>query len=58
MGSGIALVAAQAGYETLIGETNEDFLGKGMGRIQGVLGKDIEKGKITSQEGEAVLKRI
>lgn len=58
MGGGIAQAAAQAGYDVLIGEVTEDLLGRGLGRIQGFLGKDIEKGKITAQEGEAVLKRI
>jgi 3-hydroxybutyryl-CoA dehydrogenase len=58
MGSGIAQVVAQAGYQTLIGEVNEDLLGRGIGRIQGFLGKDIEKGKLSSQEGEAILKRL
>lgn len=58
MGSGIAQVAAQSGFQTIIGEVSEDLLGRGIGRIQGFLGKDIEKGKITREEGEATLKRI
>lgn len=58
MGSGIAQVAAQSGFETVVGEVSEDLLGRGIGRIQGFLGKDIEKGKITREEGEATLKRL
>lgn len=58
MGSGIAQVAAQSGFETIVGEVSEDLLGKGIGRIQGFLGKDIEKGKITREDGEATLKRL
>jgi 3-hydroxybutyryl-CoA dehydrogenase len=58
MGSGIAQVAAQSGFETVVGEVTEDLLGRGIGRIQGFLGKDIDKGKITREEGEAILKRL
>ena len=58
MGSGIAQVAAQHGLETLVGEANEDLLGRGIGRIQGFLGKDIEKGKLSREDGEATLKRL
>ncbi len=58
MGSGIAQVAAQSGIETLVGEANENLLGKGIGRIQSVLGKDIEKGKLSHEEGEVILKRL
>jgi 3-hydroxybutyryl-CoA dehydrogenase len=58
MGSGIAQVAAQSGFETIVGEVSEDLLGRGIGRIQTFLGKDIEKGKITHEEGEATLKRL
>jgi 3-hydroxybutyryl-CoA dehydrogenase len=58
MGSGIAQVCAQFGFETLVNEVNDDLLGRGIGRIQGALGKDIDKGKISAQEGEAILKRI
>lgn len=58
MGSGIAQVAAQYGMDTLIGEVSEDLLGRGIGRVQSFLGKDIEKGKITHEEGEKILKRL
>lgn len=58
MGSGIAQVAAQAGFETIVGEVSENLLGRGIGRIQTFLGKDIEKGKLSREEGEATLKRL
>ena len=58
MGSGIAQVAAQSGFETIVGEVSEDLLGRGIGRIQTFLGKDIEKGKISREDGEATLKRL
>jgi len=58
MGSGIAQVAAQSGFQVVVGEVNENFLGKGIGRIQGFIGKDLEKGKISKDEAEATLKRL
>ncbi len=58
MGSGIAQVAAQAGLETLVGEVNEDLLSRGIGRIQSSLGKEIDKGRISHQDGEVILKRL
>jgi 3-hydroxybutyryl-CoA dehydrogenase len=58
MGGGIVQVAAQSGFQVLVGETNEDLLGRGIGRIQGFIGKDIEKGKLSRDEGDAILKRI
>ncbi|MDB5078685.1 MAG: 3-hydroxybutyryl-CoA dehydrogenase [Chloroflexi bacterium] len=58
MGSGIAQVAAQAGFETVVGEVSEDLLSRGIGRIQTFLGKDIEKGKLSREDGEATLKRL
>ncbi len=58
MGSGIAQVAAQSGFQVVVGEVNENFLGKGIGRIQGFIGKDLDKGKISKEEAEATLKRL
>jgi 3-hydroxybutyryl-CoA dehydrogenase len=58
MGGGIAQVAAQSGFDTVVREVSEDLLGKGIGRIQGFIGKDIEKGKISREDGDATLKRL
>jgi len=58
MGSGIAEVAAKAGFETVVREVSEALLEKGMGKIRGSLGKAVEKGKMTAEERDAVLGRI
>jgi 3-hydroxybutyryl-CoA dehydrogenase len=58
MGSGIAQVAAQAGFQVVVHEVNENLLGKGIGRIQGFVGKELEKGKISRDEADAILKRL
>jgi len=47
MGAGIAQVAAQAGYETIVRELNDEFLEKGLGRISAFLDKGVAKKKMT-----------
>src|SRR5579859_5565597 len=58
MGGGIAQVCAAAGYTTIVREVNDDLLGRGIGRIQGILGNNIEKGRTTREEADALLKRL
>ena len=41
MGSGIAEVAAKAGYETVVREVSEDLGKKGLARIEGSLWKAV-----------------
>jgi 3-hydroxybutyryl-CoA dehydrogenase len=61
MGSGIAQVVAQAGYEVIARDVTDDLLKRGLELIKsGPFGleKAIEKGKITRGQAEAVLSRI
>ncbi|MFC1867089.1 3-hydroxyacyl-CoA dehydrogenase family protein [Thermodesulfobacteriota bacterium] len=58
MGSGIAQVCAQSGYEVVVSESNEDLLDKGLESIKRFLDKGIEKGKISVEEKDATLGRI
>ncbi len=58
MGSGIAEIAAKAGFETVVREVSDALLEKGMGRIRGSLAKAVEKGKMTADERDVVLGRI
>ncbi len=58
MGSGIAQVAAQAGYEVVLRDVEERFLERGLAAIRRSLGKFLEKGKITQEEHDAALGRI
>jgi len=58
MGSGITQVCAQFGYETIVSETNEDLLKKGISSIESFLSKGIQRGKITQQEKESTLANI
>jgi len=53
MGAGIAQVAAQAGYQTVVRELNKDLLEKGLGRISSFLDKGVEKQKMTQAARDA-----
>jgi 3-hydroxybutyryl-CoA dehydrogenase len=53
LGAGIAQVAAQAGYETIVRELNEELLEKGLGRIRAFLDKGVEKKKMTQAKQDA-----
>jgi len=58
MGSGIAQVAAQAGYETVVREVEQKYLDKGLGGIQKSLGKFVEKGKMQQADMDACVGRL
>jgi hypothetical protein len=58
MGSGIAQVAAQAGYEVVVREVEQKFLDKGLAGIQKSLGKFVEKGKMQQADMDACLGRL
>ncbi len=58
MGSGIAQTGAQAGLDVTLVDMAEAPLQKGLERIKGNLQRDVQKGKISVQEMEAVLGRI
>ena len=58
MGSGIAQVAAAAGYDTVVREVDEERLAKGMAAIDRFLSKGVERGKLTTGEREQILGRI
>ena len=58
MGSGIAQVSAQAGYDTVVVEVEQKFLDKGIGGIEKSLGKFVEKGKMAAADRDAALGRL
>lgn len=49
MGSGIAQVCAEAGYETVVLEVEQRFLDKGFASIEKNLSRAVEKGKMTAE---------
>jgi 3-hydroxybutyryl-CoA dehydrogenase len=58
MGSGIAQVAAMAGYKTTVRDVAQPFLDKGRAGIGKSLDKFVEKGKLTAEQREAALGRL
>ncbi|HET7290860.1 MAG TPA: 3-hydroxybutyryl-CoA dehydrogenase [Vicinamibacteria bacterium] len=58
MGSGIAQVAAEAGYLVKVREVSDDLLRKGLGRIDAFLQKGVEKGKVTAERKAEVMSRL
>jgi 3-hydroxybutyryl-CoA dehydrogenase len=58
MGSGITQVCAQAGYTVSMRDIEQRFLDGGMNAITRNLSRDVEKGKKTKDEMNAILGRI
>ncbi len=58
MGHGIAQVAAQAGYDVVVREVDQDKLDKGIGRIEKQLARAVEKGRMEQADADAVRGRI
>ncbi|MFY3792985.1 3-hydroxybutyryl-CoA dehydrogenase [Ureibacillus sp. MALMAid1270] len=58
MGSGIAQVCAQSGYEVILNDIKQEFLDRGIGAITKNLSRDVEKGRKTEEEKVATLNRI
>jgi len=58
MGAGIAQVAAQAGFETLLYDIKQEFIDTGLGRIGSFLKGSRERGKISAEEEKQILDRL
>ena len=58
MGHGIALVAAKAGFDVILRDIKDEFVQKGLGKIERFLDKSIEKGKMIADEKKKILSHI
>lgn len=58
MGGGIAQVAARHGYDVWLGDAGIELAERGKAKIASVLSKQVEKGKLASEERDACLARI
>jgi 3-hydroxybutyryl-CoA dehydrogenase len=58
MGSGIAEVAAKAGFDVIVREVDDATLARGRKRIEGSLAKAVEKEKISAADRDAALGRM
>jgi 3-hydroxybutyryl-CoA dehydrogenase len=58
MGGGIAQVAAQAGFETVVREVSDALGQRSRGAIERTLARGVERGKVTPEERDAALGRL
>ncbi len=58
MGHGIVQVCAQAGYEVVVREVNQEALDRGLGMIEKNLSRAVSKGRISEDEKNAIMGRI
>jgi 3-hydroxybutyryl-CoA dehydrogenase len=58
MGSGIAQVSAQAGYETVVWELDPELARRGIASIASQLARLEQKGKLSAEERAATMNRV
>ena len=58
MGSGIAQVAATAGHEVYLYDNNPDALTRASQKLQKILNRQVEKGRMDDAEAKAIFGRI
>src|SRR5690625_2299322 len=58
MGSSIAQVCAQSGYDVMLNDMNDEALNKGVKNIEKHLARSAEKERFTSKEKDEVLNRL
>ncbi|TVL94185.1 3-hydroxyacyl-CoA dehydrogenase family protein [Streptomyces sp. SAJ15] len=58
MGSGIAQVSAQAGYEVVLRDVTDEALARGKSGIEASYEKFVSKGKLTAEDATQALARI
>ncbi len=58
MGSGIAQTCAQAGYDTVVREVEQQFIDKGFKGIEKSLGRFVEKGTLSAADRDACVGRL
>jgi 3-hydroxybutyryl-CoA dehydrogenase len=58
MGSGIAQVCAQSGFEVTLVDLKEDVLARSVKGIHGRLQRNVERGRMEAAEAEAIMARI
>ena len=58
MGNGITQVAAMSGLNVIMNDIKEEFVERGLATITKILSRNVDKGKMTDDEKNAVLGRI
>ena len=58
MGGGIAQVAAMNGFNVIMNDIKTEYVDRGLAAITKILNRNVDKGRMTADEKEAVLERI
>lgn len=58
MGSGIARVCAQAGFDTIVREVNQNLLDEGMDKLKSSMLKDVDKDRLSEEEMNDALDKV
>ena len=58
MGSGIAQLCAQSGYQVVVSEINDELLNRGLASIEKILARSVEKGRLSQQDKDTTIGRI
>jgi 3-hydroxybutyryl-CoA dehydrogenase len=58
MGSGIAVVAARAGYRTILRDVEDAAVARGLETARGFLAKSADKGKLTAQQAKSAMDNL
>jgi 3-hydroxybutyryl-CoA dehydrogenase len=58
MGAGIAIVAARAGFRTIVYDTREDALARARRQTEGFFAKSVERKKLTEAQVDAILRDL
>ncbi len=58
MGSGIAQIAVEAGYQVNLVDTEQGFVDRGLANIRKFMGKKVEKGKLNQTQCDEILSRL
>ena len=58
MGSGIAQIAVEAGFQVNLVDMEDAFVERGIGNIRKFIGKKVEKGKLTQAQCDEIFSRL
>ena len=58
MGHGIAQICAQAGWDVVVRDIDDEALSRGIGKISKQLGRAVEKGKLEQADADAIRGRL
>ena len=58
MGAGIVQTAAQAGFEVIVRDIKQEFVDRGIAGIDKLLGKNVDKGRMSAEDKAAIMGRI